>query len=71
MKFPIGSLVQVVDDPDVFYCGARGKVASFNPILDEYLVHFIAIDVDDGEEFVYEECFYHEDELILVKEGLK
>lgn len=68
MKFPIGSTVQVIDDKNVFYYGARGEVAGYNEMFNEYLVFFIAINEDTGEEFVYEECMYKEDEIFLVEE---
>ena len=62
MKFKTGDIVQVINE-NAFYNGALGEVAEVDD--DEILVHFIAVNDITGEVFVYEECFYQEEELDL------
>lgn len=65
MKFKINDIVKIIDDKEVFYHGAIGTIKEIDN--DEYHVFFEAIDIETGEEFVYEECYYLEGELELYK----
>lgn len=65
MKFPIGSIVQVINDSEVYYFNAIGTVVSYNEIRDEYLVAFIATNEDTHEDFIYESYNYKSEFLNL------
>ena len=63
MKFKIGDVVKVINN-EAFYYNAIGEVGEIED--DEIHVYFIAIDETTGEEFIYEDCYYLEEELEIV-----
>ena len=63
-KIPNGAIVRVKNDPELFYPNALGVVVSFNEVLDEYLVAFVATEDDTNRDFIYESCNYKIEHLI-------
>ena len=61
----INDIVKVVS-VDAFYYGALGRIDEV--CEDEYHVVFEMIDEFTGEISIYEECYYYDYEIELVKE---
>lgn len=64
MEIKVRDIVKVVS-VDAFYYNAMGEVGEIED--DEIHVYFTAIDDLTGEEFIYEDCYYYEDELEIIK----
>ena len=61
MRFQVGDIVRVIDSTAFFY----NVVGQIKEVTDEdYLVVFIAINDETGEEFIYEDCYYYEDQIM-------
>ena len=62
----INDIVKVVS-VDAFYYGTLGRIDEV--CEDEYHVVFEMIDEETEEVSIYEDCYYYEYEIELVKEG--
>lgn len=65
MKYRIGDIVRIIEDKEVFYHGAVGRIDSYYE--GGYYVVFEYIDMETGETGIYESCSYDESQIKLYK----
>ncbi len=63
MKYRVGDIVKIIEDKEVFYHGAVGRIDSYYE--GDYYVVFEYIDMETGEVGIYEDCYYDESQIRL------